>query len=343
MFTFLILLTYIVNDIFGKLCPPIFGQFKCPLNFTCVINECYSDNNVTAPLDCEQVKCDANFRCYKGRCYPTTGLPCDRNVQLSEHQSKSITSNCGLKGRCINGRCAEDKCFGANCTKDELCGDGKCLTVSSTFCITHFDCGPTFKCYQNKCIPFKRNSISCNCDPGEVCQKGRCAHVSCQPGSFCLQGTCQSAIGQDCTSTACQGGTICVEGRCILDPCTNRCPPDHVCREGQCRHLQGLLCYRECPKPYVCISGRCTKNGNSVLARLDVKNYANSDEEKNLLTNISECFGKICQLGEMCQSGLCIKVEGRLCSLAIRDCAEEFECIGNTCRDLLVKANVTLP
>ncbi|VDM20861.1 unnamed protein product [Wuchereria bancrofti] len=318
MFTFLILLTYIVNDTFGKLCPPIFGQFECPLNFTCVINECYSDNNVTAPLDCEQVKCDATFRCYKGRCYSTTGLPCDRNVQLSEHQSKSITSNCGLKGRCINGRCAEDKCFGANCTTDELCGDGKCLTVSSTFCITHFDCGPTFKCYQNKCIPFKRNSISCNCDPGEVCQKGRCcAHVSCQPGSFCLQGTCQSAIGQDCTSTVCQGDTICVEGQCILDPCTNRCPPDHVCREGQCRHLQGLLCYRECPKPYVCIGGRCTKN---------------------------ECFGKICQLGEMCQSGLCIKVEGRLCNLAIRDCAEEFECIGNTCRDLLlVKANTTLP
>ncbi|EJW84125.1 hypothetical protein WUBG_04962, partial [Wuchereria bancrofti] len=144
-----------------------------------------------------------------------------------------------------------------------------------------------------------------------------CAHVSCQPGSFCLQGTCQSAIGQDCTSTVCQGDTICVEGQCILDPCTNRCPPDHVCREGQCRHLQGLLCYRECPKPYVCIGGRCTKN---------------------------ECFGKICQLGEMCQSGLCIKVEGRLCNLAIRDCAEEFECIGNTCRDLLlVKANTTLP
>lgn len=59
--------------------------------------------------------------------------------------------------------------------------------------------------------------------------------------------------------------------------------------------------------------------------------------------DISECFEKSCQPGEVCQSGLCIKVEGRLCSLAIRDCAEEFECIGGSCHDLLLaKDNITL-
>uniref|UniRef100_A0A0R3RI45 EB domain-containing protein n=1 Tax=Elaeophora elaphi TaxID=1147741 RepID=A0A0R3RI45_9BILA len=332
MLLFLILLTnYIVDDTGGTLCPPVFGQFECPLNFSCITNECYSASNATAPYDCKTVKCSPNSRCYKGRCYPAVGLPCDRNVALSEHLSKSITSNCGLKGTCINGRCVEDRCLGTNCTEDEICQDGKCLVVTNTFCITHFDCGPRLKCLQNKCTPF-RDPIPCNCDPGEVCQQGHCipepnmfspylgyifsgcAHVSCEIDSFCLKGECQAAIGQNCTSASCQGSTICVKGRCILDPCVNHCPPEHACREGQCRHLQGLMCFGECPKPYFCINGRCTRN---------------------------ECLGKSCQPGEMCQSGLCIKVEGSLCSLAIRDCAEEFECIGGTCHDMLVTKDTT--
>lgn len=65
MLPFLILLAYIVNDTFGTLCPPIFGQFECPLNLTCITDECYSDNNIIAPYDCKEVKCNANFRCYK--------------------------------------------------------------------------------------------------------------------------------------------------------------------------------------------------------------------------------------------------------------------------------------
>ncbi|MCP9260347.1 hypothetical protein DINM_003709 [Dirofilaria immitis] len=301
MLIFVVLLTYIVNDAFGKLCPDIFGHFECPLNSTCIDNECYFNNNIISPNDCEQVECSIDSRCYKGRCYPAINLPCDRNVELSQHRSKSITSNCGQKGKCVNGRCVEDRCAGIMCTEDEICRDGKCLVITNSFCITHFDCGPIFKCYQNKCIPF-RKPIPCNCDPG-------CAHVSCETGSFCLQGTCHSAIGQDCTRMACQGNTICVEGRCILDPCTNRCPSEHACREGQCRHLHGLLCLKECPKPYVCIDGLCIRN---------------------------ECFGKSCQPGEACQNGFCINVEKRLCSLAIRDCAEGFECIEGTCHDLLV-------
>uniref|UniRef100_A0A915PFY7 Uncharacterized protein n=1 Tax=Setaria digitata TaxID=48799 RepID=A0A915PFY7_9BILA len=312
MLIFVAFLTYILNATFGKRCPPIFGQFECPLNYTCTIDDCYSTNNAVAPNDCKQVKCSTNSRCYKGRCYPTPGLPCNRNIELSENQFKSITSNCGLNGKCVNGRCVEDRCLGVRCTENEICRDGRCLVVTNNFCITHFDCGPIFKCRLNKCVPL-RKPVPCNCDPSEVCQYGQCiqepscSHVSCAKGSFCLKGVCQTAVGRDCTTTACEGGTICVEGKCILDPCTNRCPSDHTCREGQCRHLQGLQCYTECPTPYACIDGFCTRN---------------------------ECSGKSCKAGEVCQNGLCIKIEGRLCSLAIRDCAEQFECIDGICRDL---------
>lgn len=82
-----------------------------------------------------------------------------------------------------------------------------------------------------------------------------------------------------------------------------------------------------------------------VIMVLNVESYANNNEVKKkfVLINISECFGKSCQLGEICQSGLCIKVERRLCNLAIRDCGEEFECIEGICHDLLVaEANTTL-
>ncbi|VDK31139.1 unnamed protein product [Gongylonema pulchrum] len=253
-----------------------------------------------------------------GRCYPAAGLPCDRNVQLSDTEFKSVTSNCGLKGKCVNGRCVEDRCTDVTCTENEICRDGACWSVTDSFCITHFDCGPIFECHENKCVPLKR-PLSCNCDPGEVCQQGtcfpdpKCAHVSCSTGSFCVDGTCQTAVGRDCINSACEGGTICVNGRCILDPCTNRCPPDHACREGQCRLLQGLQCHVECPKPYVCVDGRCTKNA---------------------------CFGKSCQIGETCENGICIKVEGRLCSLAVRDCAEHFECFSGTCQDIFQMTGV---
>lgn len=88
-----------------------------------------------------------------------------------------------------------------------------------------------------------------------------CAHVTCTNGSFCFDGSCVSAIGRDCLQETCLGGTVCINGRCSLDPCISRCPVDHDCREGHCRHLQGLPCVNECPYPYECVDGRCTRNG----------------------------------------------------------------------------------
>lgn len=76
-----------------------------------------------------------------------------------------------------------------------------------------------------------------------------------------------------------------------------------------------------------------------IIIILDVENCVNIND---IETNISDCLGKSCQPGEVCQSGLCIKVEGRFCSLAIRDCAEEFECIKNTCHDQLVGESDTV-
>ena len=63
--------------------------------------------------------------------------------------------------------------------------------------------------------------------------------------------------------------------------------------------------------------------------------------------NWAECRRKVCQIGERCENGLCIRVEGSLCSLDVRDCGEEFECQDGapgspkTCRDMIKAINGT--
>ncbi|VDN03481.1 unnamed protein product [Thelazia callipaeda] len=309
----MLILLSILLVYFLELCPSLFGRFECPLNYTCKANECYSSTNQTAPNDCKQVKCDSSsrFLC-QGRCYEAKGLPCNRNVEVSKNHFKSVNSFCGLNGKCVNGRCVEDKCLGITCRTDEMCRDGICATVTNTFCISSFDCGPLFECNGSRCVPLEK-SLPCKCNPGELCQQRQCiqnpgcSHITCKKGMSCVQGICQSNIGRDCTYSSCEEGTICVEGRCVLDPCIDRCPSDHICREGQCRHIQGLPCHIECPETYVCVDGRCTKDG---------------------------CYGNSCQIGEACENGFCIRVEGRLCSLAVRECAEHFDCISGTCHDM---------
>uniref|UniRef100_A0A9J2P4T8 TIL domain-containing protein n=1 Tax=Ascaris lumbricoides TaxID=6252 RepID=A0A9J2P4T8_ASCLU len=294
-------------------CPIIIGGFECPEGYKCVDNQCFSSSGQLATSDCTAVSCPSMTRCFKGRCYSTVGLTCNRNVFVSNSTAKSILSECGNKGKCVNGRCVEDRCMGVSCKETELCRDGLCTQLAGTFCFSHFDCGPALECIANRCTVIAV-PIDCNCDPGEVCQQGKCIPDS---SNSCLcficnmyadEGACVSVIGRDCSQDPCEGGTICVQGRCSLDPCLNRCPVDHGCRFGECRHLQGILCDNHCPHPYECIDGRCTRN---------------------------DCAHKVCQLGETCENGFCIKVEERFCTLAIRDCGEHFECDLNKCRDKL--------
>uniref|UniRef100_A0A0N5AIG1 Tenascin-X n=1 Tax=Syphacia muris TaxID=451379 RepID=A0A0N5AIG1_9BILA len=326
----LILMAPMIIVCAAERCPPIFGAYECPTNYKCINSTCVSaDTKQLASEDCNLVSCPPNSRCYKGRCYEAKGLPCDRNVITTKLSAKSISSDCGQNGKCLNGRCVEDsthshydlmislnikECVGVSCKEDELCRDGKCEGMSNKFCLTDFDCGPNLDCVSNKCVYF-RKGLQCNCDPEETCKNGqcipnpKCAQISCEEGMRCSDGVCVSAIGDDCAEQPCPRGTVCVRGKCALDQCrSNQCPVDHACRRGQCRHLQGMLCESECPSPYECINGLCTRN---------------------------ECALKVCQIGETCENGFCFRIEGRFCTSAVRDCAAEFECQSNQCRDKL--------
>lgn len=41
----------------------------------------------------------------------------------------------------------------------------------------------------------------------------------------------------------------------------------------------------------------------------------------------------MCQIGERCDGGLCIRVEGTPCRDAIKDCGEHFACDAGICKD----------
>ena len=58
----------------------------------------------------------------EGKCYPITSVKCNRSltspttiskdfrhVLVSENQAKSIVSDCGKKGKCVNGQCVLDR------------------------------------------------------------------------------------------------------------------------------------------------------------------------------------------------------------------------------------------
>ncbi|VDK49427.1 unnamed protein product [Anisakis simplex] len=294
-------------------CPIFIGDSECPLEYKCTDNKCLSPDGKLPSLDCNMIKCPSMTRCHQGRCYPVVGLACNRNVLVANSTAGAIISDCGKRGKCVNGRCVEDRCIGVSCKQTEICRDGRCAELIGTFCFSSFDCGPNLDCIANRCTSTTLN-LQCICDPGETCQQGKCfpdpscTNMLCEQGSVCMNGACVSVIGRDCTQDVCEGNTVCIQGHCLLDPCINRCPIDHACRLGECRHLQGMLCHSQCPHPYECVDGRCTRN---------------------------DCARKVCQWGETCEHGLCVKVEDRFCTLAIRDCGEHFECETNKCHDKL--------
>lgn len=46
-------------------CPPIFGEFECPLNYNCVDSTCASSDGIAAPWECDKVTCPESKRCFK--------------------------------------------------------------------------------------------------------------------------------------------------------------------------------------------------------------------------------------------------------------------------------------
>ncbi|KAK5981387.1 Hemadin [Trichostrongylus colubriformis] len=304
-------------------CPPVFGEFECPIGFACTDGQCLGRDGRSSISCGFETECSEATLCVEGKCYPHSSIKCNRHVLTADGQARSIVSDCGKKGKCLNGQCAYDRCLGIMCREGEMCRDGECVKVVDTFCLSHVDCGPDMDCHSNHCrIRKKPPQPLCNCQPYEICHHGQCypnpqcTSVYCGKGSYCVDGKCVNAIGIDCSNDICRGGTVCVNSVCVMDPCPGRCPVDQSCRLGECRIIDGIPCVAECSGPYSCIDGRCRRN---------------------------DCGNRVCQLGEACEGGQCTRVAGRFCRWAPVDCGQAFTCKDSVCVDLLTPVTTLLP
>ncbi|KAL6731311.1 hypothetical protein Aduo_002189 [Ancylostoma duodenale] len=306
-------LLFLVGSAYAARCPPVFGEFECPIGYTCKDSQCIGRNGGPSTFCGFETECSDGTICVEGKCYPQSAIKCNRHVLTADGQARSIVSDCGKKGKCVNGQCVLDRCLGVTCAEGELCRDGECTKIAETFCLGHADCGPDMDCRSNRCRIRTPEPI-CNCQPNEICHHGQCypnaqcTSIFCGKGSYCVDGKCVNGVGVDCREENCRGGTVCVNGVCVLDPCPASCPADQSCRLGECRIMEGLPCVEECGGPYTCVDGHCRRN---------------------------DCERRVCQLGEACENGQCQKVTGRFCTWAPRDCGHAFACKENQCVDLL--------
>ncbi|EGT38933.1 hypothetical protein CAEBREN_11466 [Caenorhabditis brenneri] len=294
------LLLFVCISIFvvsAERCPPVFGDFECPIGFTCEEKQCFGRSRSPSTSCTFDVECREGYVCSDGKCFPIESVKCNRHVLVGQGSARSFITDCGKHGKCVNGQCVLDRCHVVSCDEGSLCRDGKCEKILDSFCIGHADCGPNMDCTKNK---FRKLSDTSKNIFSE------CTSIYCEPGTYCVEGQCLSAVGRECQNDGCHGGTVCMNGICVINPCPGRCPHDQDCRLGECRIMEGLPCVGECKHPFVCVDGRCRRN---------------------------DCARKVCQLGESCEGGNCVRVADRFCSLAIRDCGEQFICQDNKCVD----------
>uniref|UniRef100_A0A914WET7 Tenascin-X n=1 Tax=Plectus sambesii TaxID=2011161 RepID=A0A914WET7_9BILA len=301
---------------------PLWSAVECPVSWRCIEGQCRPN------VSCSDIQCPVSTRCEDGQCVRLTDLRCGRNIAVANDttRARSIATDCGVAGVCINGRCRTNRCYGRTCPEGHRCLDGVCEKIIDKFCLTSFDCGFGYACTSNKCMLVATSDENvCNCDPGFACIEGKCEandgceFVTCSKATRCERGKCVQVEGRKCAGATadCGKGFMCRNARCAVDPCALlQCSGATVCFEGECRIADGMACTDDpspCPPAYKCFDGRCTKD---------------------------ECLGKICNAGQVCDGGWCLQIEGQLCSSGLRDCGEAFQCVEGKCVDKFEEAFV---
>ncbi|EPB72221.1 Hemadin protein [Ancylostoma ceylanicum] len=337
-------LLFVVGSAYAARCPPVFGEFECPIGYTCKDSQCYGRNGSPSTVCGFETDCSEGTICVEGKCYPHSAIKCNRHVLVAEGQARSIVSDCGKKGKCVNGQSPKLSAWDMQ-TADQTWTVDQTDAVFGRVQLNLFF-NPSFKknrqlskrvinillehlnqsatASQTKFVitdsaiqmlvsPQRHKSpLIASFDDAPFAE---CTSIFCGKGSYCVDGKCVNGVGVDCREENCRGGTVCVNGVCVLDPCPASCPADQSCRLGECRIMEGLPCVEECSGPYTCVDGHCRRN---------------------------DCERRVCQLGEACESGQCQKVTGRFCTWAPRDCGHAFACKENQCVDMLTPF-ATLP
>lgn len=178
-------------------------------------------------------------------------------VGLSLSLLVMMTTYCGnLNQQNRSYRCGEGYEYTATgCVPQEIYCDPAC--TSDEICRKE---GDTTKCVARVPLETNQQPIECTiaCNPGEVCQEGRCVSVPCNPackaGYICSRGEC--VLREECNPPCPQFGFVCVEGAC-----EKICVPACDAKAGmQC--IQGVcekICNPACNAGSFCRGGSCVK------------------------------------------------------------------------------------
>ena len=170
------------------------------------------------------------------------------------------------------------------------------------------------------CVDLQKDSQNCGscgkqCDPGNVCSKGKCA-VSCQTGLTNCSGSCVNTKTDRAHCGAC-GGTCKAGEVCSAGKCTVSCQTGLTDCSGSCVNLKTDLahcgkCDEKCAAGKVCSSGACNLSCQTGLTDC-------SGSCVNLKTDLAHC-GKCdekCAAGKVCSSGAC----NLSCQAGLTDCS----------------------
>ncbi|MCB9740981.1 MAG: hypothetical protein H6747_17070 [Deltaproteobacteria bacterium] len=283
---------------------------------------------------------------------------CDDNEQCT-------TDSCDPKEGCKHankqGSCDAD---GSECTENDSCQDGKCVTGKVVTCDDGNPCTKDV-CDAAKGCTYEPTEGGCNaddnpCTPNDACKDGKCEKgptKACESESPCVTGACSIVSGEckyqvtdgfacndgnSCTANSKCDGEIC-KGTPVpcddLDVCTSdSCDPKAGCKHDQ---LSGPCDDgNPCTGSDVCASGTCAGAPIDVAKICGDNNDCTSDSCdpksgcKNALLDGTDCDdGNACTSGDKCTKGSCISGKNTCECTTDADCAKLED--GNLCNGTL--------
>ena len=226
------------------------------------------------------------------------------------------------EGTCVDGNpCTEDACLGASgcnnpnngqpcdadnsqCTKNDVCLDGKCQPGKPVVCDDFNPCTSDACDAQKGCVYLNTDGIGCNADDTnctipDQCQGGKCEagkKKACDLGEACVIGVCKVATGicdyQIKDGLACNDGNPCTAGeKCKGELCLGDATPCNdslACTADSCDGKTGCV---HAPIPGVCDDGDPCTAGDGCA---DGKCVGSSLKALEKCADSSECTEDLC-------------------------------------------------
>ena len=256
--------------------------------------KCQSQNLPDNVLCTDASLCTEGDACKSGVCTSGPAKYCDDNNACTDDGCEPKNADCTHVNNALP---CED---GSKCTKDDLCGGGKC-TAGKSSC----------ECQADKDCAAKEDADLCNgtlyCDKGSnTCKVDSNTVVVCDPtkNTACATFKCNAATG-GCEGVPQKDGTSCDADKSI-------CTAGDQCKTGVCEPGDAMSCDDTNP---------CTTDKCDPLA-----GCKHND-------NTSPCFdGDHCTIADVCKGGKCVGGADKGCDDADPCTADSCNAVTGNCQ-----------